>query len=238
MKAATANGIEADVRTLFELGAHLGHKKNRLHPKARKYIYQIVNGVSIIDLTKTVGKLSKAKKFLTEKAKEDKNLLVVVTKKIANQQTAELCKQHGIPYITMKWLPGLLTNFETIIKNVKKLQKMKEEKENGDWEKYVKHERVQLTKQMTKLERFYGGLLNLVKRPDILLLIDSKKEKNALIEARKNAIPVVGVIDTNSNPDQIDFPIVVNDDSPSVLSHIIGDLINTYANNRTAVVKT
>lgn len=235
MKSVTARGIEADVRELFELGAHLGHKKNRLHPKARKYIYQIVNGVSIIDLTKTVDKLSKAKKFLAGKAQEEKNLLVVVTKKIANQQAAELCKQHGIPYITMKWLPGLLTNFETIIKNVKKLQTMREEKENGEWEKYVKHERVQLTKQITKLERFYGGLLKLTKRPDILLLIDSKKEKNALIEARKNAIPVVGVIDTNSNPDQIDFPIVVNDDSPSVLQHIIGDLINTYAKNKVTV---
>lgn len=224
--------LEADVKELFSLGAHLGHKKNRLHPKARKFVYQILNGVSIIDLTKTVDTLAKARTFLIAQAKEEKNMLVVVTKKIISPYVAELCTIHSIPYITSKWLPGLLTNFETIIKNVKKLQTLKDEKERGEWERFVKHERIKLDKQLVRLERFYGGLLNLSKRPDVIFLVDSRKEKNALNEAKQNGIPVVGVIDTNSDPDQLSYPIVVNDDSSVVLQKVLSDLINAYAGGR------
>jgi small subunit ribosomal protein S2 len=230
MKSAVST--EDAVKHLFSLGAHLGHKKNRLHPKARKYIYQIVNGVSIIDLTITVDKLAKAKQFLNEAAKENKTVLVVATKKVTNQMVADICKAQGIPYITTKWLPGLLTNFSTIIQNVKKLQTLTDEKGRGEWDKFVKHERIQLDKQLRRLDRFYGGLLNLVKKPDVILLVDSRKEKNALNEAKMNTIPVVGVIDTNSDPDLVDFPILVNDDSPSVLDHIMQDLLKSYTDNR------
>lgn len=219
---------ESQVRELFELGAHLGHKKNRLHPKAKKYIYKIVNGVSIIDLTRTVDKLGRAKKFLSQTSNENKSILVVVTKKIANQYAAEICKNNNIPYITTKWLPGLLTNFSTIIKNVKKLQSLKEQRDNGEWDKFVKHERIKFNKELIKLERFYGGLLLLTKKPDMLLLVDSRKEKNALTEAKSNNIPVIGIIDTNSNPDQIDYPILINDDSPAVLKRILTELIQSY----------
>ncbi len=224
--------LEADVKELFALGAHLGHKKNRLHPKARKFVYQILNGVSIIDLTKTVDTLAKAKTFLAAQAKEDKTMLVVVTKKIISPYVEELCNTHSLPYITSKWLPGLLTNFETIIKNVKKLQTLKDEKERGEWEKFVKHERIKLDKQLMRLERFYGGLLNLLKRPDVIFLVDSRKEKNALNEAKQNVIPVVGIIDTNSDPDQLSYPIVVNDDSSAVLQKVFSDLINAYVGGR------
>ncbi len=232
MNTASASQVEKDVRELFDIGAHLGHKKNRLHPKARKYVYQIVNGVSIIDLTKTVGTLQNAKTFLASQAKEGKVLLVVATKKIANQYAGDLCRQYGIPYVTNKWQSGLLTNFETIIKNVKKLQTLKDQKENGEWDKFVKHERNALDKQLMRLERFYGGLLTLAKRPDLLFLVDSKKERNSLIEAKRNGIPVVGLIDTNSDPDQLDFAIMANDDSPAVLQKVITDLIESYAKNR------
>ncbi|MBI4004579.1 30S ribosomal protein S2 [Candidatus Roizmanbacteria bacterium] len=232
MKAIPKKQPEREIKELFVLGAHLGHKKNRLHPKARKYIYKIINGVSIIDLAITVDRLTLAKTFLYEEAAQDKKLLVVVTKKIVNQYVAELCKQHDIPSITTKWLPGLLTNFTTIIKNVKKLQSLKEQKEQGEWEKFTKHERVKLDKQLKRLQRFYGGLVDLAKKPDILILVDSKKEKNALIEARRHAIPVVGVIDTNSNPEQIQYPIVINDDSSVVLQRVITELIQSYVKGK------
>ena len=165
-----------EIERLFQLGAHLGHKKNRLHPKARKFIYKIVNGVSIIDLTKTVTHLDTAKKLLKEYAKEGKVILVVVTKKVANHEAYEICKTNDIPCITTKWLPGLLTNFETIMKNVKKLQTYKEQQITGEWDKFVKHERIQLSKEMVKLEKLYGGLLNLKKKPDALFIVDIKKE--------------------------------------------------------------
>lgn len=224
--------VEEEVRKLFELGAHLGHKKNRLHPKARKYLYKVVNSVSIIDLTKTVDKFLLTKKFLNNAAKEQKTLLVVTTKKIVNQFVADICKENKIPHITAKWLPGLLTNFTTIIKNVKKLQDLKTQRDQGEWDKFVKHERLKLNKDLIRLEKFYDGIIDLIKKPDIMIIVDSKKEKNALTEARMNTIPVIGIIDTNSDPDLIDFPIIVNDDSSSVLQYVIKDLIGSYVKGK------
>ncbi len=217
-----------EVEKLFALGAHLGHKKNRLHPKARKYIYKIVNGVSIIDLTQTVAHLAKAKKVLAEMAKEGKVVLVVATKKVASHETAKFCAENNIPSITTKWLPGLLTNFETIIKNVKKMEELREQKTSGEWEKFVKHERISLGKELVRLEKLYSGLAGMHKRPDALFIVDIKKEKNAVNEAKKNNLPIVALADTNSNPEQVNYAIVVNDDSPTVTQTVITDLLQSY----------
>ncbi len=224
--------VASEVQKLFNLGAHLGHKKNRLFPKSRKYVYKIINGVSIIDLSQTVGQLETAKAAMIRFAKEEKVVLVVATKKIASQTVLEYCKKNNIPSITNKWLPGLLTNFDTIIKNVKKLKTLKEQKEQGEWNKFVKHEQVQLEKELSKLEKFYGGLVTLEMRPDVLFLIDIKKEKNAVKEAIAYHIPVVALVDTNSNPDQVEFPIVANDDTDGVIRYIVTEVLDTYTKNR------
>jgi len=221
-----------EVEKLFGLGAHLGHKKNRLHPKARRFIYKIVNGVSIIDLTKTVKYMANAKKALVKAGEENKVVLVVATKKVASHETAEAAREYGIPYITAKWLPGFLTNFETIIKNVRKMNDLRTQQVAGEWEKFVKHERIKLSKELIRLEKLYGGLSELTKRPDMLFVVDIRKEKNAVSEARRNKIPIVALADTNSNPDQVDFPIVVNDDSPAVTQAVIGDLLKAYASGK------
>lgn len=226
----------SEVKELFELGAHLGHKKNRLHPKSRKFIYKIVNGVSIIDLTLTVGQLDVAMKALTQAGKDGKNLLVVATKKVAAQYVSEISKEHNIPAVTSKWLPGLLTNFDTIIKNVKKLKKMQEEKTTGEWEKYVKHERIAMDKDIIKLSKFYGGLIYLEKRPDILLIVDIKKEKNAVSEARMYDLPIVALTDTNTNPELVNYPIVINDDSAEVVHYAIKELVGAYVKGRSKIV--
>lgn len=223
----------SEVKQLFELGAHLGHKKNRLHPKSRKFIYKIINGVSIIDLTLTVGQLDAAKKVLAQAKKDGKSLLVVATKKVAAQYVAELSKEHQIPAVTSKWLPGLLTNFDTIIKNVKKLKKMQEEKTTGEWEKYVKHERIAMDKEIIKLSKFYGGLIYLEKRPDLLLIVDIKKEKNAVTEARMYDLPIVALTDTNTNPELVNYPIVINDDSAEVVQLVIKELMEAYIKAKT-----
>ncbi len=217
-----------DIKPLFEAGLHLGHKKNRLHPKAKKFVYRIESGVSIIDLTQTIKQIAQAKAFLTNCAKEKKNMLVVATKRVAAPLVIDLCKPHKIAFVTTKWLPGLLTNFDTIIKNVKKLKELKKDKEEGTWDKLIKHEKVKLNKHMIKLEKFYGGLVDLEKRPDLLLILDTKKEKNAVIEAQKMQIPIIAVVDTNVNPDQVDYPIVANDDSPSSVNYLINELIQAY----------
>ncbi|MFW5703268.1 MAG: 30S ribosomal protein S2 [Patescibacteria group bacterium] len=223
----TANVKE--VEQLFNLGAHFGHRKSRVHPKSYKYIYKVVNGISIIDLTKTVSQLDNARKILKEQAKEGKKLLVVATKKNSAAFVSELCDKKSVPYITLKWLPGLLTNFETIIENVKKLEEMKKEQESGAWEKYVKHERTERAKQLSKLERFYKGLIGMRERPDVLLVVDVKRESNAMKEAKMYNIPVVAIVDTNANPEEVDHPVIMNDDAPEVVQHVMTDLVETYS---------
>lgn len=217
-----------EIAKLFEAELHLGHKRNRLHPKARKYVYRIENGTSIIDLTQTAVQLTTAKEFLKKAKEENKTILAVATKKVANTFVAELCKKEGIPYITAKWLPGLLTNFQTIIKNVKKLNEMRKARDEHGWDNLTKHERVKLAKHVTKLEKFYAGIADLTKKPDILVILDIRKEHNAVDEAKKTGVTIVAVTDTNTNPETVDYPIVANDDSPKAIEYLVNDIISAY----------
>lgn len=226
------------IKKLFEVGLHLGHKKNRLHPKAKKFIYRVESGISIIDLSFTAKQIDEAKSFLEQSAKDQKKLLVVATKKVAAQTASDLCKKHDISYITVKWLPGLLTNFETIIKNVRKLRDLKEEKDTGTWNKLVKHERVLLHKELVRLEKLYGGIATLEKRPDILFVVDARKERNAILEAKKTDIHTVAIVDTNANPEDVAYPIVANDDSPDSVNFLIAEIINAYAKSYDRLQKT
>ncbi len=224
--------IDTTIQELFDAGAHLGHKTERVHPKAKRYIYKVENGVSIIDLTQTAADLEKAIRFVSGQAAEGKTLLVVATKKIAASAIQELCQKNNIFYVTVKWPAGLLTNFDMIMKNVKKLVTMKEERDKGEWQKFVKHEQVELGRQLSRLEKFYGGLIGLAKLPDLLFVVDIKKEKNAVKEAGEKNIPVVAIIDTNANPDIINYPIPANDDSSTSIEYIAGKVINAYAKGR------
>jgi small subunit ribosomal protein S2 len=221
--------LDKKVEELFAVGAHLGHKTNRIHPQAKKYIYSIENGVSIIDLTITVPLLEKAKEFVSESAKNKKTLLVIVTKKVNSPFISDLCQKNNLPFITTKWPAGLFTNFDMIIKNVKKLNLMKEEKEKGEWGKFVKHEQVALDKKLKKLEKFYGGISSLQKLPDAIFVVDIKKEKNAVKEAKEVKIPVIAVVDTNANPNNIDYPIPGNDDSATSIEYFVKEIIGAYA---------
>lgn len=217
-----------EIEKLFEVGAHLGHKKNRLHPKARKYVYKMVNGVAVIDLTQTVVQLHVAQQYLKQAAKEGKKLLVVGTKRVASQFIQEMCKENDIPHITTKWMPGLLTNFETLSKNTKKMVDYEAGKNDGSWDQFVKHERTKMQKDLNRLKRLYGGIENLKKRPDILFIIDIKREKNALKEAKQNGIPVIAITDTNTNPDTVDYPVVANDDSPTSSHYVVNAILSSY----------
>lgn len=221
------------VEELFAAGAHLGHKSNRVHPKTNKFIYSFENGVSIIDLTKTADYLEKAKKFVAELGSKGKVLLVVCTKKIASSLTKDVCEKNNLPFINTKWPAGLLTNFEMIIKNVKKLNTMKEEKEKGEWNKFVKHEQVKLDKELTKLEKFYGGIADLKKLPDALFIVDIKKEKNSVKESGEMKIITVAVTDTNANPDPINYPIPGNDDSITSIEYFLKEIIEAYSESQT-----
>lgn len=227
MKKTDTNILEE----LFTAQAHLGHKTNRVHPKAEKYIYKVENAVSIIDLTQTATLLEKAVNFLKEQAKEGKVLMVVSTKKVAAPIVNEYSKKHGIAFVTSKWPPGLLTNFQSLQHNIKKMLSMREARDNGEWEQLIKFEQSQLRKELSKLERVYGGLAAITKMPDILFIIDLKKEKNALIEAEKMAIPVVAITDTNVNPN-VAYPIPANDDAASSVEYIVQKVLEAYSQGK------
>lgn len=227
------SSLNEQIERLFSLNVHLGHRKNRLHPKAKKYVYKMINGVTIIDLAKTVKDFESAKQFLTQAGKENQTVILVATKKIINQFATKLASSNNLHFITNKWLPGLLTNFETIIKNVKKLNKLEKEKTDGAWDKFVKHERVKLEKEIIKLKKLYGGIAKLEKKPDFMILIDIRKEKNALKEAIENNLKTVAILDTNCNPNLVDYPIVANDDSSPSLEYLLTELIKSYTNSKT-----
>ena len=220
--------IDPQIEALFQAGVHLGHKKNRIHPKAKKYIYIMQNGISVIDLTQTQTLLKKAQEFVSKLKKENKVMIVIMTKKVVAGFVAEMCKKNSIPFITMKWPAGLLTNFEMIMKNVKKMNEMRKQQLEGAWNTFIKHEQIALKKELRKLERFYGGLSDLTKKPDALFIVDIKKEKNAVKEARELKIPVVAVTDTNVNPDFIDYPIPGNDDSQSSIEYLVKEIVEAY----------
>jgi small subunit ribosomal protein S2 len=221
--------FEKKVEELFKLGAHLGHRKNRVHPKAKKYIYKIENQASIIDLTQTVSLLEKAKEYVQKLKKDKKSILFVGTKRSAANIIKELGEKYGFYYITNKWPPGFLTNFEMFLKNnIKKMNKMREEKEKGEWQKFVKHEQLKLQKELKKIEKVYQGVSTMEKLPDVLFIVDIKKEKNALTEAKKINIPVIAIVDTNVNPDLVEYPIPANDDSAETISYIIKEIADSY----------
>ncbi len=214
-----------DVKKLFEADLHLGHKRNRLHPKARKFVFKMENGTSIIDLGQTVTQLAQAQAYLKTAIKDGKKILVVATKKIAAPAVTEACREMGISYITSKWLPGLLTNFQTISQNVKKMNDMKEAQDTLEWQAIVKHERTRQQKALGRLQRLYGGIAELKTPPDILLIIDTKREKNAVVEAHKTGAKIVAITDTNTNPEEVDYPVVANDDSPKAIEFIVKELV-------------
>ncbi len=216
-----------EVETLFGLGAHLGHRKSKLHPKARKNVYQIINGTSVIDLTATVEQIETAKKFMKQAGTDGKKIMVVGTKKTAAPFVKEYCAANNVPFISTKWLPGLLTNFKTIMNNVKKLKDNKEEIASGQ-SSLVKHEITKMQKDTVKLERLYGGIAGLAERPDILFVIDTKKEKNAVKEAMYFKIPMVAIVDTNSDPECIQYPIVANDDAKEVVEYLVEQILGEY----------
>ncbi len=217
------------IEELFAAQAHLGHKTNRIHPKSKKYIYTIENGVSIIDLSQTEKLLEKALEYLASLKKDGKILLVVATKKIAADKIEEMCKLQNISFITTKWPAGLLTNFETMKRNIKKLSDMNKSKNEGEWKKLVKHEQSRLSRELSKLERHYGGLVNIVKIPDAILVVDIKKEKNAIKEAGMMKVPLIAIVDTNVDPNEVQYPVPANDDSLSSVEFIMQKLIDAYS---------
>lgn len=198
---------------LLEAGVHFGHQTQRWNPKMKPYIYGARNGIYVLDLRKTSDKLDEAYAIVREFAARGKNILFVGTKKQASEVVAEEAARCGMYYINRRWLGGMLTNFETIRGRVNKLRELEEFVNSGHIEKLPKKEVVQMTKKLEKLSKTLGGIKEMRGMPDLIFVVDQKKEDIAIAEANKLHIPVICLADTNANPDGIDYIIPGNDDA-------------------------
>ncbi len=207
-------GIQLNMRDLLEAGVHFGHRTSRWNPKMKPYIFTQRNGIHIIDLQQTVSAFLEASSFLTKVVSEGKQVLFVGTKRQAQDTIKKEAERCGMPYVIHRWPGGLLTNFETVRKSIESYLQLKELYENKEeWETLSKKERARLEKKLFRKAKLYEGIKNMTTLPGALFVIDSEKEAIAVAEANKLGIPVVAVVDTNCNPEVIDYPIPGNDDA-------------------------
>jgi len=201
------------MKQLLEAGVHFGHQTRRWNPKMAKYIFTERNGIYIIDLQKTVKKLDEAYNFVRDISIQGKDVLFVGTKKQAQssmKEEAEFCSQ---PYVNARWLGGMMTNFKTIRKRIDRLNQLRKMAEDGTFELLPKKEVIKLNAEIERLEKFLGGIQDMPRLPGALFIVDPKKERIAVMEAKKLGIPIVAIVDTNCDPDEIDYVIPGNDDA-------------------------
>ena len=201
------------MKQLLEAGVHFGHQTRRWNPKMAKYIFTERNGIYIIDLQKTVRKVDEAFNFVRSVAQEGKKVLFVGTKKQAQEAVKEEATRAGMFYVNERWLGGMLTNFQTIQKRIKRLKQLEQMEQDGTFEVLTKKEVLALRHEMEKLEKFLGGIKEMNRLPGALYVVDPRKERIAVAEARKHGIPIVAIDDTNCDPDEIDYVIPGNDDA-------------------------
>ena len=201
------------MKQLLEAGVHFGHQTRRWNPKMKKYIFTERNGIYIIDLQKTVKMMEHAYNFVRDLAANDGNILFVGTKKQAQEAVREEATRSNMFYVNHRWLGGTLTNFQTIRKRIERLHELERMEEDGTFDVLPKKEVVLLKKEHAKLEKFLGGIKYMKKLPDAVFVIDPRKERIAVAEARKLNIPIIAIVDTNCDPDEIDYVIPGNDDA-------------------------
>ena len=206
---------------LLEAGAHFGHLKRKWNPAMAPYIYMERNGIHIIDLNKTVVKIDEAAEALKNLARSGRKVLFVGTKKQAQEVVAAHAQEVGMPFITERWAGGMLTNFPTIRKAVKKMSQIDKMMTDGTLENVSKREKLQITRQREKLEKNLGSIADMTRLPSAVFVVDVIKEKIAVAEANRLGIPVFGIVDTNSNPNDIDFVIPANDDATKAIDVIL-----------------
>lgn len=218
---------KVELTQLIEAGAHFGHLTRRWNPKMKKYIFMEKNGIHIIDLKKTQIELENAAKGLYELVAQGKRVLFVGTKKQAKSIVAQEAKKCEMNWVSERWLGGMLTNFTTIRKSVKRLQNIDKMETDGTFEKITKKERLQLTREKDKLRKILEGVETMAKLPGALVIVDIKKEAIAVQEAHRLNIPTFAIIDTNCDPDEVDFPIPANDDAVKTIEIVIKNLVES-----------
>ncbi|MEE9441385.1 MAG: 30S ribosomal protein S2 [candidate division Zixibacteria bacterium] len=216
--------IDSRIKRLLEAGVHFGHQTRRWNPKMKPFIFAARNGIYIIDLKKTLTAIDEAKRKINEVVSSGRPILFVGTKKQAQNVIRESAERAGAFYITDRWLGGMLTNFNTIRGGIKRLKEIEKMKEDGTFEKFTKKETSRLEREQNRLDRVLGGIREMNALPGLVYVIDSKKEKIAVAEAAKLNIPIVAIVDTNADPELIDFPIAANDDAIKSIRVITNEL--------------
>ncbi len=209
---------------LLDAGVHFGHLKRKWNPNMQPYIFMEKNGIHIIDLQKTIVKIDEAAAAIKQIAKSGRKILFVATKKQAKELVAELVGAVGMPYVTERWPGGMLTNFPTIRKAVKKMVSIDKMTKDSSWDNLSKREKLQISRQRAKLEKMLGSIADLSRLPAALFVVDVMKERISVREAQRLGIPVFAMVDTNSNPDEVDFVIPANDDASQSIKLIVGTM--------------
>ncbi len=223
------------MKQLLEAGVHFGHQTRRWDPKMAEYIFQARNGIHIIDLQKTSKKLDEAYNFVREQAEEGKTVLFVGTKKQAQECIKEAAEKCNMYYVDQRWLGGMLTNFNTIQGRIKRLEDLERMQEDGTFEVLPKKEVILLKKEMEKLQKNLGGIKDMKEIPGVMFVVDPKKEHIAVLEAHKLGIPVVGLVDTNCNPEDVDYAIPGNDDAIRAVKLIADCIANSVIEGKQGV---
>ena len=220
------------IKQLLEAGVHFGHHTRRWNPKMAEYIFTERNGIYIIDLQKTVKKFDEAYMFVRDLAAEKGSVLFIGTKKQAADAIKEEAERSGMFYVNERWPGGMLTNFKTIRRRIARLQQLRKMEEDGTFDRLTKKEASKLTLEIEKLEKFLGGIEDMTELPGALFIVDSRKEKIAVAEARKLGIPIVAIVDTNCDPDEIDYVIPGNDDAIRAVKLIAGTIADAIIEGR------
>ena len=220
------------MKQLLEAGVHFGHQTRRWNPKMSRFIFTERNGIYIIDLQKTVKKIEEAYSFIREVAETGKPILFVGTKKQAQDSIKEEAERSGMYYVNERWLGGMLTNYQTIKKRIDRLRELERMQEDGTFDVLPKKEVIQLMNEKEKLEKYLNGIKDMPEVPGAIFIVDPRKERIAVKEAHKLGIPVVGIVDTNCDPDEIDFPIPGNDDAIRAVKLIAGAMADAIIEGR------
>jgi small subunit ribosomal protein S2 len=224
-KVKKNKSAEVTLKDLLEAGCHFGHKRAKVDPNAKKYIYTIKDGIAIFDLAKTKEKLDAAKEFVSELTKKGGKIVFVGTKRQAREIVREEAKRVGMPYITNRWLGGTITNWDQIKENsIDKLNELRKEWKDGKYDDRPKKEQAVIRREITRLERLVGGISDLEKIFAALFVVDIDHECTAISEASQKGIPVVAIVDSNSNPDLVDYPIPANDDATRSIQLLVREI--------------
>ena len=220
------------MKQLLEAGVHFGHQTRRWKPKMARYIFTERNGIYIIDLQKTVKKLDEAYMFARDVAADGGSILFVGTKKQAGDSVKEEAERCGMHYVNARWLGGMMTNFNTIRRRINRLSQLRQMEEDGTFDLLPKKEVIKLNLEIEKLEKFLGGIKNMDKLPKALFIVDPRKERIAVAEAKKLGIPIIAIVDTNCDPDEIDYVIPGNDDAIRAVKLIAGAMASAVIEGR------